>query len=777
MRSTIEHRTLKLWIALAAVLLLPRLALATDPIVAASGALEAVGPEGEPLAGCPLEHTSVRSEIAGFVARVTVTQQFRNPYSHPIEAIYTFPLSESGAVDSMSIRSGDREIRGEIRRREEAQRIYAEARAAGKLAAVLDQERPNIFTQSIANLMPGARVEIEIQYVETLDYRDGAFEFSFPMVVGPRFIPGRPGVATRVPDASRISPPVAPEGTRSGHDISLEVEIDAGVEILSVDSRLHDVDVERSKPTRAKVRLRSAAEIPNRDFVLRYAVAGDALKSGFLVHRTPGKDGYVTFILLPPDRVDPALIAPRELIFVIDRSGSQSGLPLLKAKETMLWMLDRMNPQDSFQIVSFSRTTEMLFDQPRPVSAETKRLARAYIAGLEANGGTLMAEAIERVTALPAAENRLRIVTFMTDGYVGNDFEVIDLVKRLRGTSRWFPFGTGNSVNRFLLERMAYEGGGEVEYVLLNDPGDRVARKFHERISAPVLTDVSLEFHGLDVFDVIPRHGSDVWAQRPLVVHARYRGSGRGSVTLRGFRAGQPYAQRLDVELPGRAENNGALASIWARRRVQELMSRDLQGLQRGDFSEPLREAVVALALEHRIMTQFTSFVAVEDRVLNSGEVVQTVTVPVELPQGVQREGVFGAGRSRALSQANFPITAVAPGHLMERKAVASSAEIELRVDEPAPEEQLHKLAPALLDLFEGRPSPAEALVASDGRLRVRVTLARLDPAISQALQDVGLHVELSVEAGEAPFVVGTIRPDALDRLAALKAVAQVDLP
>ena len=223
--------------------------------------------------------------------------------------------------------------------------------------------------------MPGAEVEVEIQYVETLVYEDGAFEWTFPMVVGPRFVPGAPtgrsGTGrvpdtTRVPDASRITPPVAPEGVRAGHDISLTVELDAGVEIEALDSRLHEIDVERPAKSRAVVSLRSQQQIPNRDFVLRYQVAGSDVKSGLLTHRG-ARDGYATFILIPPKRVSPAAAAPKELVFVIDRSGSQRGLPLLKAKETMLWTLEHLNPNDTFQIVSFGNTTEPLFAHPEPV--------------------------------------------------------------------------------------------------------------------------------------------------------------------------------------------------------------------------------------------------------------------------------------------------------------------------------------------------------------------------------------------------------------------------
>jgi Ca-activated chloride channel family protein len=765
--------------------------------------LEVIDPNGTIAGACPLTHTDVRTEISGFVARVRVTQIFENPFPDPIEAVYTFPLSEHGAVDAMWIRTGEREIRGEIKRREEARKIYEAARENGQLAGLLDQERPNIFTQSIANLMPGAQVEITIEYVELLTYLDGTFEFSFPTVVGPRFIPGRPtdrsgaGWApntTRVPDASRITPPLAREGTRAGHDIAIRIDIDAGVPILSVDSRLHEVDIEHKTPERAHIRLRQQAEIPNRDFVLRYAVAGEEVKSGYLVHRDPKKDGYVTIMLLPPKRVTPQTAAPKEMVFVIDRSGSQSGLPLTKAKETMHWILDHMNPNDTFQIVDFSNTTSTLFDQPEKASLQMKRRARRYIDALQANGGTMMAEAITHVCALPAEENRLRIVTFMTDGYVGNDFEVIDLVKRLRGTSRWFPFGTGNSVNRFLLDAMADQGGGDTEYVMLNQPGEEVAHRFYERIRNPVLTDVRLEFRNLDVIEVFPNQLSDVWAQKPLFIHARYRKPGKGQVVLRGFQAGQPYQQVLEVDFPKRVEANRALASIWARAKVDELMSQDPSALQAGRFPETLREEIVTVALQHRIMTQFTSFVAVEDRVINEGGTQRTVSVPVEMPQGVEYEGIFGqehlAGLATGASRGRL-IFAQKPGGrvgAMDRMAVRKQKFAEQMPVQPAVEELLPESSPTplpiseqarkrlsaeLLALAQGRPSAETARAIIDGRLKLKILLKVVSPEVIQTLEDAGLQISLITKG----HVIGTVPVTDLTTLAELKEIVQITLP
>ncbi len=332
---------------------------AGERTIAPGGCVIIPDDQGNVVGECPLEHTDVDVEIAGFLARVTLTQRFANPYEDPIEAVYTFPMSEKAAVDTMVMKVGDRVIKGIIKERSEAERIYREARDAGKTASLLDQERPNIFTQSVANIMPGDAIEITISYVEYLKYEDGEYEFSFPMVVGPRYIPnggpapmpepnpvpfeeplpGKPGVRPApipyngryVPDANRITPPVTPKGTRAGHDISLTVDLNAGLPIRDIESVLHEVDVKSVSESEAVIRLKNQNEIPNRDFVLKYSVAGEGIEDAILTH-TDARGGFVSLILQPPARLAPEAITSKEMIFVIDVSGSMRGFPLEKGE-------------------------------------------------------------------------------------------------------------------------------------------------------------------------------------------------------------------------------------------------------------------------------------------------------------------------------------------------------------------------------------------------------------------------------------------------------------
>lgn len=627
-----------------------------------SGTLVAMLGTGKKLGQCPLKHTSVTANVSGYVARVTVKQIFENPFKDKIEAVYTFPLSETGAVDDMRMKVGERIIKGTIKKREEAKEIYDNAKAHGQVAALLDQERPNIFTQSVANILPGNQIEVTLQYVDLLPYEAGRYTFAFPTVVGPRFMPGTPvgktGTGrlpdtTQVPDASKISPPVAPKGERAGHDISIDVNIDSGVPITQIQSTLHEITSTQPNAQKARISLTNKNTIPNKDFVLSWDVASEQIKSGYLTYKaSKSADGYFTVMVMPPKRATPEQIQPKEMIFVIDCSGSQSGPPLDKAKETMRYIIEHMNKEDTFQIIAFSNDARPMFAKPQKVSADMKQQALKFITHLTANGGTWMAPAVEAACKTPADSNRLRIVTFMTDGYVGNDMEILGMIKKLRGKSRWFSFGTGNGVNRFLIDAMAKEGGGEAEYVLLNSSANEVGKKFYDRISSPVLTDIKLDFEGLSVKEVFPHEVSDVWAEKPLYIKGRYIKPGAGTISISGFSGGKPYLEKIKVNFPENQSGSESIASVWARAKVDRLMSEDWQGAQNGSINKELQDEIVKVALDHHIMTQYTSFVAVEEKTVTKGGVARTVTVPVEVPDGVSREMTISEGDSTMLQGA-----------------------------------------------------------------------------------------------------------------------------
>jgi len=622
------------------------------------GQLQVIDKDGKAVGQCPLKHTSVQAQIAGFVARVDVTQEFVNPTADKIEAVYVFPLPQDAAVDRMEMTVGDRTIRGEIKRREEARQIYEAAKQAGHVASLLDQERPNVFTQSVANIMPGERVLIKISYVDLLNYENGQYEFTFPMVVGPRYIPGQPigksgeGWApdtTKVPDASKITPPVTPEGTRAGHDISVEVRINAGVPIGEISSVLHEVDIERPSESEARVALTDQETIPNKDFILRYQVAGDMVQTGLLPSTRSAGDGYLSLILVPPKAPGRILIAPKEMVFVIDSSGSQMGWPIEKSKETMKLCIEQMNPGDTFQMLAFSNEVIPLFDKPQPNTPENRALVQEFLASRLGGGGTEMMKAITAALTPPPDPRRLRIVCFMTDGYVGNDLEILDAVKKNIGSARLFSFGIGNAPNRFLLDGMADLGRGAVEYVTLAEKGSLAAEKFHERISKPILTDISIDWGGLPVDDVYPKRIPDLFSSQPVILKGRYVGSAEGTITIHGKLGGKPWSEEVPVTLPNEEDENKALPSLWARAKIADLTAQDYLGLQRGDADPNVKEQVTRLALEYQLMSQFTSFVAVEEKIVTEGGQPKKVAVPVEMPEGVSYEGVFDSMKLAAV--------------------------------------------------------------------------------------------------------------------------------
>ena len=601
----------------------------------------------------PLEHTDVRASIAGLVADVEVVQHFSNPYEQKIEAVYVFPLPENAAVNDMLMKIGDRTIRGEIKKREEAKQIYDEAKEAGHMAALLEQERPNIFTQSVANIEPGNKILVTIRYVQDLKYDHGSYKFVFPMVVGPRYIPGQPtgkqagGWAPdtdKVPDASRITPPVLKPDERSGHDIRVSVRLDAGVAIQALRSKSHEVDIRREGQTSARVILLPKDRIPNKDFVLEYDVAGESPQMALLTNRS-GDSGY--FTLMIQDLLDADLrlraefaddeITAKEMIFVVDNSGSMRGAPIEKCKAAMRQCLKNMNPNDSFQVIRFSETASALATKPLPNSPENVNRGLKYVGDMKGMGGTKMIEGIKASLSFAPDPERMRIVCFMTDGYIGNETEILAAIEELLGDARLFSFGVGSSVNRYLLDRMAETGRGTVQYVRPDEDTTAAVTRFYERIDKPFLLDIEMDWAGLKVADIYPRRIPDLFSAQPVIIHGRYEQPGSATITLNGTVAGKPYSQKLPVELPDVQEDNAALASLWARTRIADLMAQ----MYREEVKEIVEE-VTRIGLEFRLMTKYTSFVAVEEKIITEGGQPKTIQVPVPMPEYVSYEGVFG---------------------------------------------------------------------------------------------------------------------------------------
>jgi len=647
---------------------------------------------------------------------------------------------------------------------------------------------------------------------------------------GPRYIPGVPAGGQgggwardtdRVPDASRLTPWVATK-TRAGHDISIELALDAGVPLQDLRSKTHDIDVERTGPSRARVRLRDQAVIPNKDFILHYDVAGAQIAEAILTTPAPGcskpSGGYFTLILEPPSRLPESDITPKELVFVLDTSGSMWGFPLEKAKEVIGRALDDLYPGDTFNLITFSGDTRILFPQPVYPTAENIRKAKEVLATRTGGGGTEMMKAIRAALVPSDSQDHVRVVCFLTDGYVGNDMEIAGGIEQ-HPKARVFAFGIGFAVNRFLLDKMAEAGRGAVEYVTLADKADEAADRFYERVRSPLLTDLSIDWGGLPVTDVYPQRLPDLFSGQPVIITGRYTQAASGTVRLQGTRAGGPFRRDIPVAFSASAPSFDALAGFWARRRIDDLMSQDWLGIERGTVKPELEEQITRLGLDFRLLTQFTSFVAVEDKVVSKDGKPQRVAVPVEMPEGVSYEGVFGhnlsaerlltANAGQALSgRLNVPrasaYTLDAPGALgggamwFERAVTKSGAVPGLppatgpgavptvrEAGKSAPSGPLSeqrrilesKLQPAVLatlDCFRksGNAGAPCANVRS-GRVAIEVWLRQDSPAVGAQLQALGFAL---TRGGGARMVAGTLRVEKLEQLAQLSAVEFVAL-
>ncbi len=622
---------------------------ATDAQYPGTGALMTRIEEKE--APLPLKHTDVKASVVGYIASVDVTQQFENPYDQKIEAVYVFPLPENGAVNEFVMQVGARRIRGIVRERYEAERIYTDAKRQGYVASLMTQERPNIFTQSVANIEPGKRIDITIRYYNTLAYVDGWYEFVFPMVVGPRFNPpGSYGGVGAVPasglarSGQRTDVHYLKPGMRNGHDIALELDVNAGVAVEEIECRTHKIQMTRGNDDVAgkkisvkgsgefSAKLESSETIPNKDFVLRFRVAGKTMKSAMVTHEDH-RGGFFTMMLYPPAAVEALERAPLELVFVLDCSGSMNGEPLAQAKAAIRHALKSMDERDTFQLINFSVDARQFGREPVRASRENVARALRYLESLQSEGGTMMIEGVKAALDFPHDYSRLRFICFLTDGFIGNESDILHAVHQKLGDSRIFSFGVGSSVNRYLLEGMAKIGRGTVAYLGLKDDGAKVMNDFFERISHPALTDVKIDWNGFRPTDVYPKRMPDLFVGRPLVITGRYDAGRRPGVVELSGKAGK---SRIKVPINAKSatgETSPALPSVWARTKIGELMQRETV-----KPSSDLSGQITKTALDFQLLSPYTAFLALDASRRTEGATATVVPVAVPVPEGVKYE-------------------------------------------------------------------------------------------------------------------------------------------
>ncbi len=599
----------------------------------------------------PLLHTDASIDVRGLVASATVTQQYANSSAVPIEAIYVFPLPHDAAVYDMEIRIGNRVIKSVVREREEAKRIYTQAKSEGKRAALLEQERPNIFTASVANIMPGDHIDVRMRYVQPLKWEAGKMRLVFPMVVGPRYIPGTQAVGhlgtgwaldtNAVPDASRITPFVRNPDSRSGHDISIAVDLDPGFDSAFVQSVSHQINVRRLADGRQRTELAAGATIPNKDFILEVQNAESKQPKVSLFLSPAADTGETNFLVAAfPPSAPPKQRMPVEMLYMIDISGSMEGTSIDQARGALLQALDTLMPTDRFGILAFSSGYGEFAAEPLPATANNLAAARLYVKNLQAGGGTEMLPALLHLMRKPQLPGYLRHIILLTDGDLGNEEEIFAALRSDLGNARLYTIAIGSEPNLFLATKMAQFGRGTFTHIADNNEIRSQMAHLFESIESPVLTDVKLSFEGVDVADIYPEHLPDLFAAQPLLVYGHITRGRAGVVRLTAHAGDEPYEATIPFDT-AKASFHPGITTLWARQRVEDLMD---HWRQADPVSQAgIRQSVIDHAIRYHLVTRFTSLVAVEEVVVNPSGESSKAPVPSELPAGWQMEKVFGA--------------------------------------------------------------------------------------------------------------------------------------
>ncbi|MFC6879692.1 VIT domain-containing protein [Actinomadura yumaensis] len=590
----------------------------------------------------PLDSVDVHASITGLAAGIEVVQGFRNPFDVPLEATYIFPLPDRAAVTGLRMEADDRVIEGVLKERGQARQDYDAAIASGRRAAIAEEDRPDVFTMRVGNIVPGERVTIRLTLDQPLPYETldrPCATFRFPLVVAPRYIPGVPlddrragaGVADdtdAVPDASRISPPVLLPGFPNPVRLSVTADIDpAGLPLTEIRSALHVVAEQEGDSGRTTVRLRPGERL-DRDFVLRMSYAPHESAALTLVPDGSGEEGTFTLTVLPSGE---ARSRPRDVVLILDRSGSMSGWKMVAARRAAARIVDTLGTGDRFAVLSFDTVIERPRDLGPGLAEGTDRnrfRAVEHLAALSARGGTEMLAPLEEGCALLADSPRDRVLVLVTDGQVGNEDQILArLAPRLHGV-RVHTVGIDRAVNASFLQRLAATGQGRCELVESEDRLDEAMDHIHHRIGAPIATGLSLHPDGLDLVpdSVAPHRLGSLFPGVPLVIAGRFRGEAAGNLTVRGT---TPEGSAWQQHATGTVSKDPASASVWARAHLRDLEDRyTIRG------SDALERRIVDTSLRFNVLCRFTGFVAVDSRVVAKGGATHHVVQPVEIPDG-----------------------------------------------------------------------------------------------------------------------------------------------
>jgi len=594
----------------------------------------------------PLKHTEADVNIAGVIANVKVTQRYKNEGKNPIEAIYTFPGSTQAAVYGMQMKIGERTIKAKIEEKEKARADYEQAKQQGKSASLLEQQRPNVFQMNVANIMPGDVIEVELLYTELLIPDEGIYEFVYPTVVGPRYS-GDPQANPNNNDGY-VSNPYLKQGEKPPYTFDLKVSVQSAVPIQSVSCASHVTHIDFNGANEANIKIADEDKAGgNKDFILRYQLNGQQIQDGILLYEGE-KENFFLMMMQPPERVESSEIVSREYIFIVDVSGSMNGYPLDVSKKLLRNLIGNLQPHEKFNVLLFAGTNRFLSETS--IAATPQNIDRAIntLQNERGGGGTNILSALQRSLAAPKDEGFSRSYIIVTDGYVSVEPQVFEMIEENLGDANFYAFGIGNSVNRHIIEGMARVGMGEPFVVTKQAEADAKAEKLRKYIQSPVLTDIKVSFEGVEAYDIIPAKVPDLMAERPIVVFGKYKGSQKpnGIAKVTGTLAGgRKYLSRLSFAEGNCTDKNNALRSLWARHKIKQLS--DYSSLR---HQQKHKQEITDLGLQYNLLTNFTSFIAIDSQVRNENGEQTTVKQALPLPEGVSNHAVgYQAISSKAM--------------------------------------------------------------------------------------------------------------------------------
>lgn len=603
----------------------------------------------------PLKETSVTTNIHGVIADTYVTQVYENGGSRPIHASYQFPASTRVSVHGMTMEVGDERITAKIKEKEEARQDFEEAKEEGKSASLLEQQRPNVFSMDVANIMPGDSIRIELHYTELIEPEEGTYEFVFPTVVGPRYSGQASGETAE--GYRLVSTPYLPEGEEASGTYDITVNLSAGVPINELTCKSHKIDVKKAEPSVAQVTLADPEDFAgNRDFILDYKLTGEAVNSGLILNEGTDENFFMLTVQ-PPARYQPEEVLPREYIFVLDVSGSMWGYPLDTAKGLIRNLVSELRETDLFNVVLFSGASARLSPQSLPATGENIGRAIDFVDQEQGGGWTELAAALEDAISIPESGQMSRSIIVVTDGYISAEKEAFRLIEDHLAKTNFFSFGIGDSVNRYLIEGIAKAGQGEAFVVTDEEDAQKAAGRFWTYIEAPLLTDVQVAYEGFDAYDAGPSKLPTLFAQKPITLLGKWKGEPSGTIRITGKAGSEDYRQEIKVSDVKPLKDSDAIRYLWARKRVEQLTD---YGNNDGESEDTVKE-ITRLGLNYSMMTPYTSFIAVSEKIRNASGDGTDVNQPLPLPQNVSNLAVGNPGYTLGAEPGGwmFALTAV----------------------------------------------------------------------------------------------------------------------